>query len=73
MMDAIGPLPSCPVGKRGRHALAAIFSSEANHDLTLFCEWCGTVRRFPMTGDIGAPLDALDADAILRRIARGSP
>ena len=63
----------CPVGRRGRHALASVFSSDAEHDLTMFCERCGMVRRLPMTGEVGVPLDQMDAAEIVRRIARAGP
>ena len=61
----------CLVGKNGRHALAALYPSDAVLDLTLFCEHCGMVRRLPMSGEISAPLDALSASEILRRVGLG--
>jgi hypothetical protein len=61
-------LAPCPADKRGRHSVAAIFSSEGNHDMTMFCEHCGMVRRLPMSGEVGVPLDMLSVDEILRRV-----
>jgi len=60
-------MPACPVRKRGRHELAVVFPSDAESDMTLYCESCGMVRRLPMTGEISPPLDTLSTDEILRR------
>ena len=65
-MNDLPAMAPCPVDKRGRHSMAAIFSSEGNDDLTMFCERCGMVRRLPMSGEVGVPLDMLDADEIVR-------
>ncbi len=65
-MNDLPAMAPCPVGKGGRHEIAAVFSSEGNQDLTMFCEWCGMVRRLPMSGVVGVPLDMLDADEIVR-------
>lgn len=56
--------------KRGRHELAAVFSSEGNQDMTMFCAHCGMVRRLPMSGEIGVPLDEMSADEIARRVGK---
>jgi len=67
MIDLPAMAP-CPVGKQGRHELAAVFSSDAENDMTLYCEACGMVRRLPMTGEVDVPLDMLSADEIMRRV-----
>ena len=63
-------LPSmdpCPHGKKGRHQLAAIIPGDDEHDITLYCEQCGALRRAPATGPVLAErLDDLSAEEIKR-------
>lgn len=68
-MNDLPAMTPCPVNKRGRHSMAVVFSSDGNQDMTMYCEHCGMVRRLPMSGEVGVPLDMLDADEILRRVS----
>lgn len=67
-MSDVGPLAPCPSGKRGRHHLAAILPGDDEHDVTLYCEACGTLRRMPATGALTSSLDDLDAVTIARLV-----
>lgn len=71
-MIELPPMDPCPRGKRGRHTLAVVFSSDAasdaDQDLTLYCERCGAIRRLPMVGAPVSELDGLTADDVLRRL-----
>ena len=68
-MTDLPPLDPCPSNKRGRHNLTAVYPDDAQYDLTLFCNRCGTMRRLPLTGAILADrMDDLSADEIMRRI-----
>lgn len=42
----------CPRGRKGRRSLAAIIPGDDDHDITLYCETCGALRRAPATGAI---------------------
>jgi hypothetical protein len=60
----------CPRGKKGAHQIAAIVPGDDEHDITLYCEHCGALRRAPATGELMVSrLDDLDAETI-ERIAR---
>ena len=77
MIDLPAMAP-CPVRKGGRHSLSALFSSDGDHDMTLFCGSCGALRRVPMDGEVSVPLDAMtpaqisaavmSADEVVRRV-----
>ena len=58
------PLDACPVGKKGRHQLAAILPDTVEHPAVLFCEWCGTTRSVSLQ----TPLAADDVMAEVERI-----
>ncbi len=61
----------CPVSERGRHSLASIVPTEdADRDVTLYCERCGAVRRFPVDGPL-VPASP-EGVAVAERTARRS-
>ena len=66
-MTDLPAMDPCPVSKGGRHSLASIVPTEdADMDVTLYCERCGAVRRFCVSGDLLASrLDDADAESIL--------
>ena len=67
-MTDIGPMEPCPHTKAGRHALNAILPEDSDHDMTLFCEWCGAMRRVPVSGALYVgSLDGLTAAQIKDR------
>ena len=71
-MTDLPPLERCPVRKSGAHHLAAIIPEDSDHDMTLFCEACGIVRRMPIHGSvIGGSLDDVDAARIMRAVGSG--
>lgn len=62
-------LSRCPFGKKAHH-LVAIIPGDDDHDITLYCEKCGALRRAPATGSILLErLDDMDA-ASIERVAR---
>lgn len=71
-MADLPAMDPCPMRRKG-HALFAIVPETGKHDMTLFCERCGAMRRVPVTGRM-VPADRLDdvvarADAIVRGVA----
>ena len=71
-MNDLPAMAPCPVDKRGRHSMAALWPESSVGDMTMYCERCGMVRRLPMSGEVGVPLDMLDADEILRSARVGT-
>lgn len=61
------PLDPCPYGKGGRHELGVVTPDDDDHDMTMFCTHCGTVRRVPVTGALSS-LDDLDPAAIAEAV-----
>jgi hypothetical protein len=61
----------CPTTKNGRHDLSAVIPGEDTGDITLFCDRCGAIRRVPVSGALGVPLDDMSAAAIARETRRG--
>jgi hypothetical protein len=62
------PMDPCRVNSKGRHDLLMIEPLDHHTDLTMFCGWCGAVRRLPVNGSpLASRLDDLDADEIERR------
>ena len=69
-MTDLPPLEPCPVAKSGKHHLAAVIPEDSEHDMTLFCEACGIMRRAPVSGSLFASrLDDADADGIKRAVS----
>lgn len=61
----------CPVSKHGRHELTAVLPDDDTHDMTLFCDACGAMRRVPVSGSLtGGSLDDLDPALIAASIGR---
>jgi hypothetical protein len=60
-------LEPCPYGRKKRHAIEAILPGDDDHDITLFCHYCGTLRRAAATGDLlVSRLDDKTAEEIVR-------
>lgn len=55
----VGPMEPCPYTKSGKHETNALIPSDDEHDLTIWCAHCGSMRRVPATGSLwkGSPLD----------------
>jgi hypothetical protein len=70
LMD-LRPLPPCPCSRTGSHDLSAIVPSEDDGDVTLFCDHCGIVRRLPVKGALGRPLDDYTGATIADRAREG--
>lgn len=72
-MTELPPLTKCKVDKRGRHELGAILPGEDDGDATLYCQRCGVVRRFAVSGSLHVErLDDLDADGIYRAVSQAA-
>lgn len=64
-MPDLPPMAKCPVGRKGRHSIAAILPEDETGDVTWFCERCGALRRTPVAGPLLAErLDDLTAAEI---------
>lgn len=72
-MSDLGPLDPCPFDKRGRHHLVAVLPGDDEHDVTLYCESCGSLRRMPASGSLSTSLDDFDSDAIARLVLKEQP
>lgn len=55
----------CPYRKKGRHDISVVLPEDADHDMTLFCDACGAVRRMPVNGSpLASRLDDLTTEQI---------
>lgn len=69
-MNDLEPMGGCPWNPRYAHSFVAVVPGDDEGDLTLFCSRCAAVRRLPVKGPMGRPLDDYTAATIAERSDR---